>query len=82
MSINQLNAFIKSGEIELTDTIPFVHPNIINSRGVKYAHNMKVDYYEQIETAISFRKKLSKPINRLEDILKTLNKINGKIVPN
>lgn len=81
VSLNEINALIKSGVNGLLDKLPFIPLHDVNGRSSEYAANVKIDYLGQIEGAIDFQKRTGKNTDFLEAVLENVRKIDGMKIP-
>jgi len=81
VSLNEINALIRSGVDGLLDTMPFISPLIVNQYGAEYAANIKVDFLAQLENSIEFKKSNGEDTAFIEKILDNLKEIDGTKVP-
>jgi len=70
VSLNEINALIKSGVEGLLDVKPiFISPDIIAKYGGEYAATIKVDALKQMEGAISFSESIGDDTTILKSVL-------------
>ncbi len=78
ISLNEYNELLKSGFDESLDYWPPLPPiDYIDQYGLGHTADLKVDYMDQIETAIENKKKFGGSIDRLEKTLEAIKKIDG-----
>ncbi|WP_392384306.1 hypothetical protein [Marinomonas primoryensis] len=60
VSINEVNALIKSGKNELLDVVPFIPPHILEqyNYGPKSIKDHRVDLLGQVEKSIEFKRSI------------------------
>ncbi len=81
VSLNEINALIRSGETGLLDIVPYISRDIIDNYGAEYASNVKVDYLGQIESSIAFKKSRGEDTTFMEKVLKNVIRIDGRELP-
>lgn len=81
VSLNEINALIKSGVDGLLDVVPYMPIATINPSGAPDAGDVKVDYLGQIEGLIEFQKSRNESTAFLERVLSNVKRINGMALP-
>jgi hypothetical protein len=81
VSLNEINALIKSGVDGLLDIVPYSPTATINPSGAQDAGDVKVDYLGQIEGLIEFQKSRHEDTTFLEKVLNNVKRIDGMALP-
>ncbi|MDX8125677.1 hypothetical protein QLH52_00120 [Methylomonas sp. OY6] len=81
VSLNEINALIKSGVDGLLDVVPYIPTATINSSGAGDAGDVKVDYLGQIEAQIEFQKSRHEDTAFLEKVLSNVKRLDGMALP-
>lgn len=81
ISVNEINELISAGHHSLIEVTPFISPTIINQYGEEYAKNLKIDYLEQIESSIAYKRSINEDASFLDKVLDALLEIQGKKFP-
>jgi len=81
VSLNEINALVSSGAIELPEKIPFISPHIVEKYGAEGAANIKIDFLSQIETIIAFKKSVNEETKFEEMVLEKMKAIQGMEIP-
>lgn len=79
VSLNEINALIKSGVDGLLDMLPAI-PSVYGEYAGDAA-NVKVDFIGTIEGHIAFKKSLGEDTAFLEKVLKNVKNIDGTALP-
>ncbi len=79
VSINKINALIKSGKTELLDVVPFIPPHILAQYNYdpESIGNHRVDLLGQVEKSIDFKRSIGEGVSFLEKVLENLKSIDG-----
>lgn len=79
VSINEINALIKSGNTELLDVVPFIPPHILKQYNYdgESIGNHRVDLLGQVEKSIDFKKSIGENTRLLDAVLENLKNIDG-----
>lgn len=80
VSLNEINALIKSGVDGLLDILPAI-PSPIYGEYADDAANVKVDFIDTIEGHIAFKKSRGEDTAFLEKVLKNVKNIDGMALP-
>ena len=83
VSINEINALIKSGVPGLLDVVPMISPQTLEAYGYdpERIGQHRVDLIGQVETAIEFSKSIGEETAFLEKVLENLSRIDGMSLP-
>lgn len=81
VSLNEINALIKSGVDGLLDVVPYMPTATINPSAAADAGDVKVDYLGQIEGLIEFRKSRHEDTAFLERVLSNVTRLDGMALP-
>ena len=81
VSLNEINALIKSGVDGLLDVVPYTPIATINPSGATDAGDVKVDYLGQIEGLIEFQKSRHEDTAFLERVLSNVKRLDGIALP-
>jgi hypothetical protein len=83
VSINEINALIRSGKNELLDVVPFIPPNILEQYNYdpESIGNHRVDLLGQMEKSIDFKKSIGEDTTFMEKALENIKNIDGTYLP-
>lgn len=81
ISLNEVNALIKSGADQLLNVVPFISPNTISDIGTVAASELKVDLLHQVETKIAFKRSNGENTSHLEEVESTLSELRNQPFP-
>lgn len=81
VSLNEINALIKSGVAGLLDIVPYIPTATITPSGARDAGDVKVDYLGQIEGLIEFQQSRHEDTAFLEKVLSNVKRIDGMALP-
>ncbi|MDT4289150.1 hypothetical protein RO575_06255 [Methylomonas sp. MO1] len=81
VSLNEINALIKSGVDGLLDVVPYIPISTSNPFAAPDAGDLKVDYLGQIEGMIDFQKSRHEDTTFLEKVLNNVKRIDGMALP-
>lgn len=79
VSINEINALIKSGKTELLDVVPFIPPHLLEQYNYdpESIGNHRVDLLGQVEKSIDFKKSIGENASFLEKVLENIKSIDS-----
>lgn len=81
VSLNEINALIKSGVDGLLDVVPYIPISTSSPFAAADAGDLKVDYLGQIEGMIDFQKSRHEDTAFLEKVLSNVKRIDGMALP-
>ena len=81
ISLNEVNALIKSGSDQLLNVVPLISPNTISDIGTVAASELKVDLLHQVETMIAFKRSKGENTSYLEEVESTLSELRNQPFP-
>ena len=81
ISLNEVNALIKSGSDQLLNVVPRISPNTISDIGTVAASELKVDLLHQVETMIAFKRSNGENTSYLEEVESTLSGLRNQPFP-
>lgn len=80
VSLNEINALIKSGVDGLLDVLPAI-PSSINGDYADDVGDVKVDFIASIEGQIAFNKSRNEDTTFLQQVLNKVKKLDGMALP-
>lgn len=81
VSLNEINALIKSGVDGLLDIVPAVSSQLTSQQGDESEANIKVDFISQIEATIEFHKSRGENVDFLNHVLANIRSLDGMTLP-
>jgi hypothetical protein len=79
ISLNEINALIKSGVSELLDVVPCIPLQVMKQP--EYAANYKIDLLGQVEKTIAYNESIGEDTALLEKVLEKIKSIDGMELP-
>jgi len=81
VSLNEINALIKSGVDGLLDVVPYIPTTLTRKSAAREGRDVKIDYLGQLEGIIEFQKNRQEDTAFLERVLRNVNRIDGMALP-
>ena len=81
ISLNEVNALIKSGSDQLLNVVPLISPNTISDIGTVAASELKVDLRHQVKTMIVFKRSNGENTSYLEEAGSTFSGLKNQPFP-